>query len=50
MFDASDAAAKSGDDEEVDESGTVGTIGLSELRGRISLWRPLSSFTDGRFP
>lgn len=34
VFDASDAVAKSGDDEEADEVEPVDTVDLSELRGR----------------
>lgn len=39
VFDAGDALAKSGDDEEADEVEPVDTVDLSELRGR-SLTRP----------
>ena len=36
VFDASDAVAKSGDDEEADEVEPPETVDLSELRGRIA--------------
>ena len=48
-LDASDAVAKSGDDEEVDEVEPVDTVGLSGLRGSIYTWPTTSSLTDGRF-
>ena len=46
MFDASEAVAESGDDEEADEVEPVETVDLSELRGRISPWDILDLLAD----
>ena len=49
VFDASDAVAKSGDDEEADEVEPPETVDLSELRGRIASWGTLNWLADA-FP
>jgi condensin complex subunit 2 len=50
VFDASDAVAKSGDDEEADEVEPAETVDLSELRGRVALRGILGSLTDAFLP
>ena len=50
VFDASDAVAKSGDDEEADEVEPVDTIDLSELRGKTFWVSEVRSFADGSDP
>ena len=49
VFGASDAVAKSGDDE-TDEVEPVETVHFSELRGRISLWYIRNSLADPFVP
>ena len=49
VFGASDAVAKSGDDE-TDEVEPVETVHFSELRGRISLWCIRNSLADPFVP
>jgi len=50
VFDASDAVAKSGDDEEADEVEPPETVDLSELRGRIASWGTLNLLADAFLP
>ena len=49
-FNASDAVAKSGDDEEADEVKLVETVDLSELRGRIASWGAIDFLADAFLP